>query len=74
MNNVDENEIIEDVNMNIENNSIQKPTYYDSKINELDQRYNLIMNELSNNYNNGNNENIKTDEKNIEKLQNDFFY
>jgi hypothetical protein len=73
MNNVDENEIIEDVNMNIENNSIQKPTYYDSKINELDQRYNLIMNELSNNYNNGNNENIKTDEKNIEKLQNDFF-
>jgi hypothetical protein len=31
------------------------------------------MNELSNNYNNGNNENIKTDEKNIEKLQNDFF-
>jgi len=73
MNNVDENEIVEDVNMNIENNSIQKPTYYDSKINELDQRYNLIMNELSNNYNNGNNENIKTDEKNIEKLQNDFF-
>ena len=73
MNNVDENEIIEDVNMNIENNGIQKPTYYDSKINELDQRYNLIMNELSNNYNNGNNENIKTDEKNIEKLQNDFF-
>ena len=73
MNNVDENEIIEDVNMNIENNNIQKPTYYDSKINELDQRYNLIMNELSNNYNNGNNENIKTDEKNIEKLQNDFF-
>ena len=73
MNNVDENEIIEDVNMNIENNGIQKPTYYDSKINELDQRYNLIMNELSNNYNIGNNENIKTDEKNIEKLQNDFF-
>ena len=28
---------------------------------------------LSNNYNIGNNENIKTDEKNIEKLQNDFF-
>ena len=71
MNNVDENEHVDDIE--IEDSSIQKPIYYDSKINELDQRYNLIMNELSNNYNNGNNQHIKTDEKNIEKLQNDFF-
>lgn len=47
MSNINENEIDNnnneiDVNMNIEiDNSFQKPTYYDSKINELDQRYNL---------------------------------
>jgi len=52
--------------------NIQKPEYFESKIKELDQRYNLIMNELSNNYTN-NNKNIKKDEKNIENLQNEFF-
>ena len=34
--------------------NIQKPEYFESKIKELDQRYNLIMNELSNNYTNNN--------------------
>jgi hypothetical protein len=67
---MNDNEI--DENMNIEiDNSFQKPTYYDSKINELDQRYNLIMNELSKNVVNKINSNA--DEKNIERLQNEFF-
>ncbi len=66
----------EDKHINNENEieidySFQKPTVYDSKINELDQRYNLIMNELSKNVTKSSGS--KTDEKNIERLQNDFF-
>jgi hypothetical protein len=57
-------------NIKIDNTN-KTPKYFESKLNELDQRYNLIMNELSDNYKN--NKDIHTDEKNIEKLQNEFF-
>jgi hypothetical protein len=71
MNEFVDDTIDENMNIEIDDISIQKPVFYDSKIKELDQRYKLIMNELSNNYTN--NQNTKTDEKNIENLQNDFF-
>jgi hypothetical protein len=71
MNEFVDDTIDENMNIEIDSSSIQKPAYYDSKIKELDQRYNLIMNELSNNYRN--NQNTKKDEKNIENLQNEFF-
>jgi len=70
-NNLNDDDII-DEKMDIEiDTTILKPTIYDSKIKELDQRYNLIMNELSRN--SQMNRSTKTDEKNIEKLQNDLF-
>jgi len=71
MNEFVDDTIDENMNIEIDDISIQKPVFYDSKIKELDQRYKLIMNELSNNYTN--NQNTKTDEKNIEILQNEFF-
>jgi hypothetical protein len=70
MNNIIDDQI--DENMIIEiDESFRKPAYYDSKIIDFDQRYNLIMNELSKNV--INKVNTKTDEKNIERLQNEFF-
>ena len=47
MNEVVDDTIDENMNIEIDDSSIQKPSFYDSKIKELDQRYNLIMNELS---------------------------
>lgn len=70
MNNIIDDQI--DENMVIEiDESFRKPAYYDAKIVDFDQRYNLIMNELSKNI--LNKTNTKTDEKNIERLQNEFF-
>jgi hypothetical protein len=43
-------------------------SFYNEKINELDQRYNLILNELTQNYPNN-----KTDQRNIERVQNELF-
>lgn len=61
-----------EINNNIEiDDNIKKPQFFNSKLRELDQRYNLIMNELSNNYKN--NKSIKEDENNIKKLQNELF-
>jgi len=71
-NNINDDDIIDErMDIEIDDSSIQKPAFYESKIKELDQRYNLIMNELSNNY--SNNRDTTADEKNIEKLQNEFF-
>ena len=65
------NDII-DENMEVEIDEVSSPPkYYEAKIAELDQRYNLIMNELSQNYRN--NKNTNADQKNIEKLQNELF-
>jgi hypothetical protein len=49
-------------------NDFRPPVYYHSKINELDQRYNIILNELTQNYPNN-----KKDQNNIEKVQNELF-
>jgi chromosome condensin MukBEF ATPase and DNA-binding subunit MukB len=49
-------------------NDFRDPEFYISRINELDQRYKLTLNELVNNY-----PNHSTDQKNIEKVQNDLF-
>jgi hypothetical protein len=58
---------LEDEEENNEN-EFRKGDFYIEKINELDQRYNLILNELTHNYPNN-----KTDQKNIEKVQNQLF-
>lgn len=49
-------------------NDFRDPEFYNSRINELDQRYKLTLNELVNNY-----PNHSTDQKNIEKVQNELF-
>ena len=53
-----------------ENNDMnfRSGSFYNEKINELDQRYNLILNELTQNYPNN-----KTDQRNIERVQNELF-
>ena len=58
----------ENENENENYNDFRPPDYYHSKINELDQRYNLTLNELTQKFPNN-----EIDQKNIEKVQNELF-
>lgn len=61
-----------DENMDIEiDEKIKNPKYYETNIRELDQRFNLIMNELTKH--SIDNQDTTNDEKNIQILQNDLF-